>query len=340
MRRPSHAWVVLLAAAACSDIAPGELDKVGQVGGQVAVTPGTRGDAYLFLYTRTPGAPTEAAVPRYLTAVPDARLALGDSRYVFGAVQPNPYRLGAFLDVDGNFQADLDVLAQPGAGDRTAASVELNLQPGEHLALDLAIDQPVAREPPAFRIDGATGDEIQLPDQLSITSFELVLEPLNGTLSKDRLTFAVSLAGTRTNGIPDLHPQVFLRFLPRPGQVVPVDRLGRPATVVVPLTFNPAPFLSNLGGDMNAEIAVDRLQVFLLPQAQAITEDSGKGRVVTAMDAIPVGAYELVMLTRSGQFWRIPNDLAGPAAEKVGGPYPGQGTHFRFVHGSGLDAGF
>ena len=321
------------------DVSPGELPKTGQVSGQVVLSPGSRGDAYLLLYPRTPGAPAEAAVPKYLTAVPDARLAAGDPRYVFGAVPPNPYQLGAFLDVDSNFRPDLDVLAQAGAGDRLADPVDLNLQPAEHLTLDVAIGKPVLREPPAFRLDAQAVEEIEIPDQPSLTSFGLVLEPLKGTLDKNRLAFAVSLAGTSTNGVPDLYPQVLLRFLPRPGQRVPTDRAGQPATVIVPLGFNPSPFLTTLAGDATAEVAVDRLQVFVLPQAQAITYEPGKGRVTAALDAIPVGSYELVVLAKSGQYWRIPNELAGAAGSKVGGPYPEQGVRFRFVHGAGLDAG-
>jgi hypothetical protein len=327
-------------AAACVDVASGELPKTGQVSGQVVLSPGSRGDAYLMLYPRTSGAGTDAALPKYLTAVPDARVAAGDTRFVFGAVAPNPYQLGAFLDVDSNFRPDIDVLAQAGAGDRLGSPVDLNLQPAEHLTVDVGIASPVVREPPAFRLDVQAVEEIEIPDQLSLTSFGLVLEPLNGVLDKRRLAFAVSLAGTSTNGVPDLYPQVLLRFLPKPGQVVPTDHSGRAATVVVPMAFNPSPFLTTLAGDANAEVAVDRLQVFVLPQAQAITYEPGKGRVTTAMDAIPVGAYELVVLAKSGQYWRLPNDLAGAAGAKVGGPYPEQGVRFRVVHGSGIDAGF
>ncbi len=345
--RPALA-AVALAAAGCVDVAEVPLPKAGQVEGEVAVADGSRGDAYLFLYPRTKGAAPEAAVPRYVTAVTDLRLASGDRHFVFAPVQPNPYRLGAFLDVDGNFQPGIDVLAQPGSGDRLADGDELNLQPGERLWRDVAVARPVLREPPAFRLDSPDDGERVLPDQATLFTVAIVVEPLNGALAASRLAFAVSLIDENGDGvpddlngdgIPDLFPQAFLRFLPRPGQVVPTDSAGDPATVVVPLAFDPSPFLADLAGNLQAEVATDRLQLFLVPQAQAVTYEPGRGRVVTALDAIPVGAYELVLLARSGQFWRIPNDLATEAGRKVGGPYPGQGVRFRVAHGFLADAG-
>ena len=59
----------------------------------------------------------------------------------------------------------------------------------------------------------------------------------------------------------------FLRFLPRPGQGVPVDGQGRPAQVVVPLAFNPAPYLPALQGRVDREVAAQSLQLLYVPRA-------------------------------------------------------------------------
>ncbi len=102
--------------------------------------------------------------------------------------------------------------------------------------------------------------------------------------------------------------------------------------VVVPMVFNPAPFLASLGSNLQAEVAVQRLQLFLVPQAQAVTYQPGRGRVLDPLPAIPIGAYELVVLQRSGQYWRLPNDLGTSS-------HPSQALRFRFVHATSSDAG-
>jgi len=197
----------------------------------------------------------------------------------------------------------------------------------------------VPNEPPAFRIEGEMPEVVELPDQAPVVSWQLIPQPLGGALQHDRLAFRVGFIDANRDGrpddenqdgVPDLYPLVFLHFLPRPGQ--------DPATVVVPFQFNPAPFLTLLGGDVKTEIAVDRLQIFLVPQAEEITYQGGTGRQVKALGAIPVGDYELVAIAKSGQFWRVPNALG--QSTKVNGPWADQNVHFRFVHGGAqLDAG-
>ncbi|MBI3183023.1 MAG: hypothetical protein HYZ28_12875 [Myxococcales bacterium] len=342
-------FMPVIAVLGCVDLPPGSLPRPGTVEGNIRLTPGSRGDVFVFLYPQGKGLPAEAVAPRYVTAVSDLRLSAGDARFVFGNVQPNPYRLWAFLDIDRSFSADLDVLVQPGAGDRVAQGVELNLQPGERLEQDLSIGVPVPHEPPAFRLGGVPRGVVELPDQPVLpVSLELVTEPLGGLLSLSRLAFRVGLGDSNADGIADdsdgdglvdLYPNVVLRFLPRPGQLVPTDRRGAQASVIVPLVFDPGPFLALLRGDASAEVAVDRLEVFLVPQAQAITEEPGLGRVVTPMDAIPVGEYELLVLHESGQYWRLPNALATEAAREAGGPFESQGVRFRFIHSNGVDGG-
>ncbi len=330
----SRRWWLALAACGCLNVAPEKLDKVAHIEGELQLTAPSRGDAYLFLHSRA-----DDERPAYVTAVPDGRLSRGDRRYVFGAVLPNPYRLRAFLDVDGSFRPDVDVLAQPGAGDRASELIELNLQPGQRLSQDVPVRTPVPHEPPAFRVDRTEGT-VELPDQPVVpVTFELVADAVE-SLDIGAVAFRVSLVDANGDGsaddadgdgVPDLFPKVLLRFRPKPGQTVPVDRRGRLATVVVPLAFNPGPFLATLAGDPDREVAVDRLEVLLVPSAHAITEEPGRGEVIEPLNAIPVGDYELVVLHESGQYWRVPNDL--------GAAMPSQNVRFRFVHGSGFDAG-
>ncbi len=337
--RRTAAAIGLALAAACTPL-PRESPRQGTVQGNVLLTPGSRGDAFVFLFPQRATDVFSLLQPVQTTAVSDVRLAAGDARYVFSAVEPNPYRVSALLDVDRNLRADVDVLAQPGAGDRlSSAALELNLQPGEHLSLDVAIDQHVAREPPAFRIEGHEGDALELPDQPSLSPLTLVATDL-GLLDPLRGGFAVTAVDADGNGtpddsdgdgIPELYPQFALRFLPRPGQTVPVSASGRPGPVVVPLAFNPAPFLAALGGDLTRSVVVDQLQVFLVPQAALLLSAPGRGLTREPLDAIPVGDYELWVLTQTSQYWRLPNGL--------GATHPDQAVRFRFVHGGGFDGG-
>lgn len=123
------------------------------------------------------------------------------------------------------------------------------------------------------------------------------------------------------DGIPELWPQVFLRFVPRPGQTVPAEQ------VVIPIAFNPLPFLTTLGSDVASEVVAEQLLGFVVPQAQAVSAEGGQVST-TSLDAIPVGDYELVVVEATGQVWRVPNAL--------GSSLPSQSVRFRFVHGTGL----
>ncbi|MFZ5469422.1 MAG: hypothetical protein ACOZIN_08295 [Myxococcota bacterium] len=326
MRAPIAVGVLL--AVGCLEPGSGELSKAGRIEGQLIVSEGSRGDAYVFLYPHGRGLPAEAVEPRALTAVSDLRLARGDTRYLFGSIAPNPYRVWPFLDVDRNFRVNVDVLAQPGAGDRLGVGVEVNLQPGEHRQLDLRIGETLAHEPPAFRLEGEKGETVELPDRpLAPIVLTMVSDDV-GVLDPARLGFRVSLADDDQDGAPDdadgdglldLYPRVFLRFLPRPGQTVPED-----STVILPMVFNPGPFLSNLGFELDAEIVADRLQTVVVPVAQAISNKPGRGRQATTLDAIPIGEWELVVLAKTGQYWRLPNDL--------GATLTSQAVCFRFIH--------
>jgi hypothetical protein len=340
-RLPSAVFVTwVLWACACSGPEP-QHGRDGTVRGALTVSAGTRGGAWLFLYPPGQGFPTTQAFPEQVTAVSDVRLKEGDTRFVFAQVPPNPYRLWGFLDTNLDFEPNIDVLGGPGAGDRVAQGLELNVEPGADLEVAFALSTHLRHEPPAFRIErDVQGDEVVLPSAPgNVLRFELRADAL-GILDERRSGFVVGLGDAdgdgvadddNGDGVPDLFPQVYLRFLRRPGQVVPLGPDGQPAEVIVPLVFDPGPYLALLANDPAQEVVADRLTAFVLPQAQAITWEKGRGRVVTPMDAIPVGEYELWVVSESGQFWRVPNDLGGLDARHLGGPFASQATRFRFV---------
>jgi hypothetical protein len=315
----------LLALCACAgvDESPA-LSKIGRVEGTVE---GPEGNAWLFLYGPGEGFPGLPAVPKYATAVSADRRIAGDSHYVFAQVSPNPYRLWAFDDVDRNFDPSVDVLAQPGAGDRAGVAVELNLQPGKTMTQAMALTQRVADEPPAFALEGVAGTEVALDDQPNATTaLTMLADSAGGRLDKKKVGFPIGLVDADGNGqpddadgdgVPDLSLTVILRFLPLPGQV----HAG--STVIVPVLINPAPFLATLNGSLTEKVVVDRLQGYVVPQAQELVAAApGKAVQINPIGQPPAGQYELVVLAASGQYWRMPNDLKGVLPE--------QGVRFHF----------
>jgi hypothetical protein len=318
---------------------PTTLQRGARVEGQVEVGGTPRGDAWLFLFAPEEAPPEGRGPPRHVAAVPEARLAAGDTRFGFHEVEPEVYRLWGFLDANGDADLTVDVLAQPGAGDFVPEdSLELNVQPGQRHSVDLALPHRVRLPLPAFRVlEEGQGGVVSLPDAFTgIVSLTVRSDGL-GILRGEAPRFFVRLADGDGDGIADdldgdglvdLWPRFFLRFVPMPGQTVPLDPRGRPAEVVLPLVVNALPFLAELQGDVTREAAAESLQLFVLPLAQAVYQEPGEGRVVSALPAIPVGDYELWALNHEGGVWFIPNALGSRAGE----PVAGQGIRFRVIH--------
>ncbi len=318
------ACLLLLSLTACHGFEEGAVpSKAARVQGQVG---GAAGDAWLFLYKPGEGFPGAPAAPKYVSAVGAARRRSGDHAFVFAQVSPNPYRLWGFVDVDSNFDPGFDVLAQPGAGDRIGQGVELNLQPGRTHEEALVLNSLVEHEPPAFRLEGVAGDDVVLDAQPnSTTALTLLADTIGKRFDAKKIGFPIGLVDLDKDGqpddlnrdaVPDLSLQLFLRLVPQGGQV----KAG--ATVVVPVLINPAPFLTALNGSLTAVVVVDRIQGYVLPQAQEIVSSPGKPSTITPLGQPPPGQYELVALTGQGQYWRMPNGLKGALPE--------QGVRFHF----------
>ncbi|MFL5353718.1 hypothetical protein [Archangium sp.] len=334
-----------LVLAGCAVPPSSEPRREARVEGQVTLAGPAVGNAYLFLFAPDEAPPEHRGEPLYVAAVPEVRLTAGDSRFGFSGVGPDVYRLWGFLDANGDADLTVDVLAQPGAGDWVPeSSVELNVQPAQTLPVELALPRRVRRPPPAFQVveQGEAGVVTLTDSATALTSFTVRSDGF-GLLRGDAPRFFVRLAdadgdGTADDvngdGVVDLWPQFFLRFVPRPGQTGPLDSQGRPAQVLVPLLPNATAFLGTLQGDPSQELALESLQLFVIPRAQAVIEEPGKGRVVSTLGAIPVGEYELWAVNEEGGFWFVPNDLGRRTVE----PVRSQAQRFRVVHAD-ADAG-
>jgi hypothetical protein len=312
------ALLLALLSCACGPTEANPLARTGPVTGAFTAPAGLSGDAWLFLYRPGEGPPGTPAEPATVTAISALRLPT-DPRFIFGQVPANPYRLWGFLDVDQDFDPQVDVLAQPTAGDRTGEGLALQVQPGRGAAQDYRVETQVTLEPPAFVLEGVTTDVVldQLPG--TTTPLTLVSDPL-GHFERARTVFPLGLVDADGDGrpddldgdqVPDLSLQLFLRWRPRPGQLQPG------ATVIVPLAYDPSPVLRTLNGQLGVVVTLARLQAYVLPAAQQLTVDEAGQRQVTPFGTPPAGDYELIVLAAGGQYWRLPNDLAKEAPSQA-----------------------
>ena len=305
----SYAKAARIFASCAEPTEPEVLDRTGVVSGPITTT--GSGDAWVFLYRPGEGPPGAPAEPRAVTAV-SARRLQSDPRYVIAHVKPNAYRLFGILDVDSDFDGTIDVLSQPTAGDRVSRPVDLQAQPGRGATVPLELDQPVFTEPPAFSLEGQADDDLTLDFALdAITPLTLLADPVE-RFDPTKVGFTFGLVDADGDmrpddvdgdGTPDLSLQLFLRWLPRPGQV------ADGTTVIVPLVFDPSPFLRTLEGRLGTTVTANRLQVVMVPLAQALGLTGDGGTEVQPFGAPPAGDYELVALAAGGQFWRLPNQL-------------------------------
>lgn len=304
---------LLLWLAGCGGFVEGEtLTRVATVQTELSVTPGLNGDAWGFLYSPGEGPPGQPALPQYASAVSAGRLAT-DPRMVFSQVAPNPYRLWGLYDVNQNFDPQVDVLSQAGAGDRVGAAVDLNLQPGKTAKAALSLTDEVPWEPPVFHLEGVTKDLQLDANPNAVLTLTLAADDL-GRFNPERGGFHLGLVDANGDGrpddangdgIPDLNITAVLLLDPQPGQ------LAQGTQLVVPLAIDPTPFLAALGSDVTRQVATDRLSALVVGQAEELSQPPGKPQQITPVGRPLPGQYELVVLVASGQFWRLPNQL-GP----------------------------
>jgi hypothetical protein len=278
--------------------------------------------------------------------VPEPRLAAGDPRFVFSEVIPGPYRLWGFLDANQDVDLTVDVLAQPGAGDWIPeAAVELEVPAGDVTRQELTLARRMRHGPPAFRVTGGgtDGGVVTLSDLPLGESLTVEADGL-GLLRGEEARFFVRLRDAdrdggaddlNGDGIPELFPQFFLRFVPRPGQAVPAQADGGASQVIVPLLINPLPFLPVLQGDATREVSSASLVLFVVPQAQAVLRELDGGQTFVPLGAIPVGEYQLWALSDEGAFWYVPNALGERDPEVL----RSQALRFRIVRSDSRDGG-
>jgi len=284
------------------------LSKNGSVTGAVSSPAG--GDVWLFLYKPNEGPPGPPVQPVAVSAISSARFTT-IQQFTFANVEPNPYRLYALQDTDGNFDGNFDVLSQPTSGDRTANGVAFQSQPGRGASVDIALTNPVTVDPPAFTIVGEEDLDVIL-DPAAVSPMTLKASAV-GVFDADRIGFTFGLVDTDNNqipddtdgdGVPDISLQLFLRWMPLPGQ------LDDGSNLIVPLAFDPSPFLLTLQNRLDTTVTATQIQVVMIPQAVVQSPASDGGTQLSTFGTPPAGQYEIIALQAGGQFWRMPNQLS------------------------------
>jgi hypothetical protein len=281
-----------------------------------------QGDTYVMAFA--PGADLQAfpELPVALTALSAERRAAGEDRFELSSqVRIPPLHLWSFIDVNRDFDPLVDVLAQPGRGDFWGEGMEV-ATPGEHVALDrfTALSSPA----PSFQVAGTTaGETVVLPLQATLST--LVLEPVATPVEPQPGPFEVTLRDDDENGLPDdqdgdglpdVSPRIVLRHL------VPADNGG---ALVLPGIIDPTTLGPLLLG-LTRTLELSSLRV-LVPRIAAEVTRTPQG-LAFVPTAVQVGEYELIVLSATGQLWRMPNDL-GRRASRHGPAREDQAIRFR-----------
>lgn len=329
MRRAAALFVLLLAA--CGEPSISEVSEArGLIEGTLVYPDGgARGNVYLFLYRQDdPPPPVGFGRPVSFIAVsretlfrgaPPGQRSTFSTSFTFPSVPAGRFELRAFLDADGNFNPSYELLAQPTAGDVVGGFVEASgrfasvlVRAGEknagNVIVTLARELPVER--PAFVHSSPTEFTTPLirPETLVLDAAAFSRGSIQ--MSTERSRFLVQLVGVGEDGrpidgdgdhLPDVYPRALLRR---------IEAETSTRTIIVPLITNPLPFLDGLSAE--GFVLSDRLELIVPPVA---VELAGQSR--RRLPSIPPGDYETLLMSGTGQTWRVPNDLEalypGPA---------------------------
>jgi hypothetical protein len=164
---------------------------------------------------------------------------------------------------------------------------------------------PVPHDPPSFTVGSG---QVSLtfgaaPALLTVTArtVEPLKEPSSFRLSYVDITGDGFPDDADQDGVVDVYPQFLLRYLPD-------TPLPGNAETIVPLSYVPTTIalLFAVGGQ---ELERGSLTLLYVPNAQRLSQGEDGKLELTALDEVPRGEYELVVLARGGQVWKVPNAL-------------------------------
>ena len=344
MSRPLLFLAALLSALACSKppVAPGldqscdggACDAPGVLSGSLVYSGTARGDAILFLFDTQSLPPPDGngqsavAVARIPAATLFGGAAAGSigpfsAPYIFTQVPSGrSYQVRAFIDATADFDPFFDFTQQPRAGDPVGGHGALvNGQPqlvavavpaGKAVTgVNVALTQVVPYDPPSFVLNGGSRTfdvSIDQPAPLQLQIVRLDAQHASFAHAHFGLELDRDAQGNRQStagdGLDDVFPRVFLRQIGlKDGTPVASGDAAIVPCRAIALPALPALVLLAPG---QAPVARDTLDVLVEPLAVSAKD-------LSPLPRIPAGAYQVIVVEKSGQVWTLPNQLGDPA---------------------------
>jgi hypothetical protein len=326
------------AAAPTTGILRGSIDTAGV----------DRGNGFVFLYPNgKPPEPQGTGRPQWVTGVPEQRLFGGappNADFVFAGLAPATYLARGIVNTRGTFDPFIDVMAQPFAGDLDTPLQSVDVVAGRTERVDLSSGKVIPWDPPMFVMDTVADNQlftVHSNEQANISIIHLKASALPfGDPSKVQFLYGTAtlvdggLADFNNDGVPDIFPQVILQRLPQPDDGPEFkDADGGPLQIVLASTAQPDPVAGTpqmIGNDQ----VTQGMFVLIPPVAVVVLPPDASGKVSTRqLPSLPVGFYQITVLTADGQYWQVPNGLGpdGIFAANHGGPYLSQGPRFAVI---------
>ncbi|HET7787373.1 MAG TPA: hypothetical protein VFL36_15495 [Myxococcales bacterium] len=339
----------LFFAAACEKpgVAPG-LDQLscdggpcpapGVIQGSLVYSGTARGDAVLLLFDTAALPPPDgngtsaAALARVSQAelfgnAPATSIGPFSAQFTFSQVPSGrSYQIRAFIDATHEFDPFFDFARQPRAGDPAGGHgeigpdgqprlVAIDVAPGQAVSgVSVALTQTVPYDPPSFELAGGSqtlSATMDRPARLRLRIASLGAKGASFSNAHFGLELDRDAQGKRqssfSDGLDDVFPRVILRQfsgLDAQGKPVPVDAA---AAAIVPCRVVSTPVLPALVNLAAGAVPMAQDQLDVLVQPLAV--DPG----LKPLPAIPPGAYQVVVIEKSGQVWTVPNQLGDPS---------------------------
>jgi hypothetical protein len=303
---------------------PGSTPQPGVISGSLVVTGVSQFyGAYVFATdAANPPPPLGTGVPVAADFHSFLEFTGGAAAYSLQNLAPDrSYYLTAVVDTRGDFALSPQLYAAaPGQGtivggrfDSTGALVAVS--PGPNIGVTAGAVLPAR---PSFQVIDSglnpVSSDVQLFTQAAPAAARLVLQArslLGAGVSATPETgtaFPVSYVGCvngkpvlNENNLPDLWPKVALLKISSDD---PTGLRPDPGSVVLPAAIDPVRFAGQLtcGG---AQVAASLIDVLVAPAAFQPLPDGTFQQLAT----VPAGRYQIVVISKTGQVWRIPNEL-------------------------------
>jgi hypothetical protein len=334
-------------------------DSSAHIEGNVVATSSARGNVVLFLYDASrPPPPTGNGRPLNFATIQRETLFGGQggngpfvAPFALSLVTPGKDLIRGIIDTNADFIPWYTVTADANAGDVGGAAIDpLTRGPKvidvERAAKDVTVTfSDVATVPvdrPSFRVD--TEEQSATLTRGTTLTVDLLPQPIRmGVIRQNQMAFLARLADDdrdgvaddkNNDGVPDGWPKVIVRKIGE-GETLLRDDSGDYTHVVASSAVDP---------DGVPDVVVLQAGVDLTEHMQLLTGSDGKPlptpvpvsklKLVSrpvAVDAripdmpvplltVPSGNYAIILISETGQTWRVPNELAVGFGSALGLP--------------------